>query len=123
MILGIGHDLCQISRIEKLLEDGRFLKRFFAEEEQTYILSKGKSTAQTAAGIFASKEAYVKAVGSGFVSSNLSEICVLHNENGAPYYEIRGKAYEKLCSMQGKSLFLSITHEGEYASAVCVLEG
>ena len=55
MIAGVGLDLCEISRMEKLLSDGRFLARFFAVEEQGYIQSKGKGAAQTMAGIYAAK--------------------------------------------------------------------
>ena len=43
MIAGVGMDLCDVSRMEKLLSDGRFLARFFSAEEQAYIQSKGKS--------------------------------------------------------------------------------
>ncbi|MBQ6256995.1 MAG: 4'-phosphopantetheinyl transferase superfamily protein, partial [Clostridia bacterium] len=41
MIAGIGIDLCEISRMEKLLEDERFLSRYFSPEEQAYIHGKG----------------------------------------------------------------------------------
>ena len=43
MIAGIGIDLCEISRMEKLLENDRFLMRYFSDEEQQYILEKGKT--------------------------------------------------------------------------------
>ena len=62
---GIGLDLCQINRMEKLVTEERFLNRFFNPEEISYIRSKGKNRAQTLAGIFAAKEAVCKALGTG----------------------------------------------------------
>lgn len=122
MIIGIGMDLCEISRMEKLLSDGRFLARFFSAEEQAYIQSKGKSAAQSMAGIFAAKEALAKALGTGIVSGELADICVLHDEHGAPYYDLRGSYAEKAKERRIHALFLSITHESGMAAAMCVAE-
>ena len=122
MIIGVGMDLCDISRMEKLLSDGRFLARFFSAEEQAYIQSKGKSAAQSLAGIYAAKEALTKALGTGIVSGELKDICVLHDEHGAPYYDLRGNYAELAKSRQINSLFLSITHESGMAAAMCVAE-
>lgn len=122
MIAGIGMDLCQVARMERLLRDEKFLRRYFAEEEQAYILNKGVSAAQTMAGMFAAKEALCKALGTGIVSAALSDICVLHDESGAPFYALRGK-YASLAAEKGiASFFLSITHEGGMAAAVCAAE-
>ena len=122
MIIGIGMDLCDISRMEKLLSDGRFLARFFSAEEQAYIQSKGKSAAQSMAGIYAAKEALTKALGTGITSGELADICVLHDEHGAPYYDLRGSYAEMAKARQINALFLSITHEAGIAAAMCVAE-
>lgn len=122
MIIGIGMDLCEISRMEKLLSDGRFLARFFSTEEQAYIQSKGKSAAQSMAGIYAAKEALTKALGTGITSGELADICVLHDEHGAPYYDLRGSYAERAKERRINALFLSITHESGIAAAVCVAE-
>ena len=58
MIAGIGIDLCQISRMAENLRNPHFIERFFCEEERDYIRSKNMSAAQSAAGIFAAKEAF-----------------------------------------------------------------
>ena len=122
MITGVGIDLCEIARMEKLLEEEKFLRRFFSAEEQAYILKKGKSAASSMAGLFAAKEALTKALGTGIVSGALSDICILHDENGAPYYDLRG-TYAGLAREKGiQSLFLSISHEAGIAAAVCVAE-
>ena len=123
MIRGIGLDLCEITRMENAITHPRFLQRVFSPEEQEYILSKGKTSGQTAAGLYAAKEAFVKAVGTGITSLDLCEIRISHDEKGAPFY-LLGDRQKDLLSLRGAdSAFLSITHEGGMAAALCVLEG
>ena len=109
MCKGIGLDLCEIARMEKRLEDDRFLQRYFTDTEIGYIRSKGRGAAQTMAGIFAAKEALSKALGTGIVFAL-----------GKPVYELTGKACE---AGGGDKFWLSITHEGGMAAAVCIREG
>ena len=118
MVKGLGLDLCEISRMEKLLENDRFLNRYFTEEEASYIRSKGKNAAQTAAGIYAAKEALTKALGTGIVF-DLKEIEVIHDDAGKPGYRLKGKAAELA---DGDCCLLSISHDGGIAAAVCVRE-
>lgn len=122
MIAGVGIDLCEIHRMGELLENGRFLARFFSMEEQTYIQSKGKAAAQSMAGIFAAKEALTKALGIGLSGGELRDICILHDANGAPYYDLRGDWATLAQERKITSFFLSVTHENGMAAAVCVAE-
>ncbi len=122
MIVGIGLDVCEIARMEKLLVDGRFLARFFSMEEQEYIEYKGKGAAQTMAGIFAAKEALVKALGIGLTGGQLSDICVLHDKLGAPYYDLRGEYAAHAAQRHITNLHLSISHDGGVAAAVAIAE-
>ncbi len=122
MIAGIGIDLCEISRMEKLLEDDRFLTRYFSAEEQAYIRGKGKASAQTMAGIYAAKEALVKALGSGIVSTDLSAVDVTHDTYGKPSYVLQGEYARLSEDKRISSFYLSITHDGGMAAAVCVAE-
>ena len=122
MIVGIGIDVCEIKRMEKLLVDGRFLGRFFSLEEQEYIENKGRGAAATMAGIFAAKEALVKALGEGFTNTKLEEICVLHDQYGAPYYDLRGDFAVHAAQRNIDCLHLSITHDGGVAAAVAIAE-
>ena len=69
MIIGIGTDLCQVQRMSQLLDDGSFLRRYFEQAEQAYILARGACAAQSMAGHFAAKEAFVKALGAGLMAS------------------------------------------------------
>ena len=119
MTKGLGLDLCEIARMEKLLQDEWFLQRYFSEAEAAYIRSRGKSAPQTMAGIFAAKEAFSKALGTGIIFS-LQEVCVVHDEQGQPWYELTGEA--KKLSGEDR-FFLSISHDAGMAAAVCVREG
>ncbi len=122
MIAGIGIDLCEIARMEKLLCDGRFLARFFSVEEQEYIRGKGKTAAQSMAGIFAAKEALMKALGTGLSAGEVKDICVTHDALGAPQYALRGGWADLAAEKRITALHLSISHEDGTAAAVCVAE-
>lgn len=122
MITGIGIDLCEISRMEKLLEDGRFLARYFSAEEQDYIRGKGKTGAQSMAGIYAAKEALVKALGCGIVTADLGAVDVTHDKYGKPSYVLQGEYARLAEDKRISSFYLSITHDGGMAAAVCVAE-
>lgn len=121
MIAGVGIDLCGIARMERLLADEKFLRRFFSAEEQAYIEGKGKSAAQTMAGIFASKEALCKALGTG-ITADLRQISVVHDAHGAPRYVLEGEYARLAEDRRISTFFLSITHENGMAAAVCVAE-
>ena len=118
MVKGVGLDLCGISRMEELISDERFLNRYFTRDEISYIRAKGKCAAQTAAGIYAAKEAFAKALGTG-IAFDLKEAGVCHDEAGRPGYILTGKAAELAA---GDRFLLSVTHECGIAAAVCVRE-
>lgn len=123
MIKGIGADLCQVSRMEALLQDDAFLMRYFDETEQAYIKGRGAFSAQSMAGIFAAKEAFVKALGRGFDGVRPQDIGIRHTAPGAPYYEANESAREALISAGVSACHLSISHDGGQALAFAVLEG
>lgn len=123
MIIGLGLDLCGIARMRPHIEDGRFLTRFFTGDERAYILSRGKASAASLAACFAAKEAMAKALGCGIDGISLDEIEVLHRDNGAPYYQLTGRALALAQQKGVRHTHLSISHEGDIASAVAVLEG
>ena len=121
---GLGMDLCAISRIEAAMaKNDRFLERWYTQEEQAYILARGKTGAQSAAAMFAAKEAFLKAVGLGIGRGiAMTEVAVGHDEMGAPYYVITGAAQQKLQDMGAQRAWLSLSHEAGMAAAVCVIE-
>ena len=111
MCKGVGIDLCEIARMQTLLDEGRSLRRMFTGEEQAYIAGKGASAAQTMAGMFAAKEAALKALGTG-MSIPMTDICIRHTPLGQPVATLTGSAAE-----MGGRLLISITHEGDTAAA------
>ena len=119
MCKGIGLDLCEITRMEKLLQDGRFLDRYFTPAEIAYVRSRGKSAAATLAGLFAAREALGKALGGG-LDFEMKEAEVCHTEAGTPYFCLTGRLKERVGDSR---LFLSVSHDGGVAAAVCLLEG
>lgn len=120
---GLGMDLCEISRIEKAAMNDRFLERWYTQEERAYLRARGNAWAQSAAAMFAAKEAFLKAVGMGIGRGiALTEIGVAHDELGAPRYVLTGKAEMKMQELDAKGAWLSISHEGGMAAAVCVIE-
>ena len=119
MCKGLGMDLCEIARMEKQLRDDRFLARFFTPGEIEYVRSRGAGAAATLAGLFAAREALGKALGGG-IDFELKEAEVCHTESGAPYFRLSGRLKERVD--KGR-LFLSISHDGGMAAAVCLLEG
>lgn len=121
MIYGIGVDSCSISRIKEKIQKEHFVQRVFGEEERSLFAKKGKHIAETAAGNFAAKEAFLKAVGIGLGGFALAELQAIRKESGAPQYLFSGKA-EQFIQEKGLTVHLSITHEGDIATAFCILE-
>lgn len=109
-----GIDLVEISRIEKSIQSEGFKHKVFGEDELKYL--EGKK-AQSYAAAFAAKEAFGKAMGTGIVGFSLSEVQVLHESTGKPYFKLSGRA-KALCESKGYSLALSLTHTEKYAAAM-----
>ena len=99
----IGCDIVVISRIEKSLTSDSFRKNVFTENEIAYCKSS-----ESFAGLFAGKEAYLKALGTG-INCRLNSIEILHDEKGKPY----------LNGVENSDI--SISHDGEHAIATVVL--
>ena len=117
-LIGLGLDLCGIERMRALLEKRGVPERLFTEAERSYILGRGACAAESMAGIFAAKEALCKALGTG-IAFPLTDIVVLHTAAGAPYYQLTGEAARLAGDL---TPMLSISHEGDTAAAVCLLQ-
>ena len=119
---GIGIDLCSVERMEGMMNE-RFLGRYYTAEEREYLSGRGTMACESAAAMFAAKEAFLKAAGVGIGRGiELSEIGVGHTEYGAPVYMLGENADKRLREMGASQAFLSLTHEGGMAAAVCVIE-
>ncbi len=114
MCKGIGIDLCEIARMQQLLDHGHPLRRMFTIEEEAYIHSKRAAAAQTMAGMFAAKEAVLKALGTG-LTIPLTDVVIRHTELGQPIVFLTGKA-----AALGGQMLISITHEAGMAAGMAV---
>ena len=117
MIRGIGVDICQISRMQKMSPESRFVSRYFSEAEREYLAKKGAGWAQSLAGMYAAKEAFGKVLGSGIRKFELKEVEVLHGAEGQPYYRLSGKALQALKDRGMREVLLSVSHDGGIAIA------
>ncbi len=113
----VGIDIADISRIETLMKSDRFLTRFFSESEREYFARKARP-AESVAANFAGKEAFLKAMKTGIGSVELSLIEILRSPDGAPYIRLSGKASELAESKNVCGLDISLTHDGNIASAI-----
>ena len=118
MIRGVGTDIVEISRIEKSMNNSRFLEKNFTNSENEYFKNK-KMKPQSVAASFAAKEAFSKALGTGVTGFFLKDVEIMHRENGAPYIKLYNNAKE-LCG-NGK-IHLSLSHSKQYATAIVVIE-
>lgn len=123
MICGCGVDLVGVARMEDILREGRFLSRFYTQAEQVYVKRRGAMMAQSAAGIFAAKEAMLKALGTGISEIGLLEVEVAHDALGAPVAVLGEKAAARLQAIGGSRMLLSITHAEGMAVAMAIAEG
>lgn len=114
----IGVDVCLISRIARAIGNERFVERVFTQGEREYC--DGKTVpVRSYAGIYAAKEAVVKALGAGITDFNFHDVEITHCKNGAPKVALHGEA-EKFAN--GAKLHVSISHDGDNATAVCMAE-
>lgn len=121
MIFGLGIDLVEIERIKAAVQKPHFVARVFTEAERLYADAKGRPE-ESYAGMFAAKEAALKAFGTGLGGADLLEIEVLHDSFGCPSLQLHGKALACLADRGATRTLLSITHTDTLALAEVILE-
>jgi holo-[acyl-carrier protein] synthase len=122
-VVGIGVDMCAVSRMEKAIEREHFYMRIFTDKERAYLDGKNKSRAQSAAAMYAAKEAVMKALGTGLSKGIFfDQIEVTHDELGAPGLVLSGRALERMQELGGSGMLLSLSHEGDMAIAFAVMQ-
>lgn len=114
----LGTDIVDIERMRLSLENDRFLLRIFTKEERRYLEEK-KDPVSSAAGMFAAKEAFAKAVGTGFRGFMPGDVGVVHAENGRPYFVLSNGA---AAAAKGHHFTVSISHSDTAAVAVVLGE-
>ena len=129
MIIAIGSDLCNIERIQASLErfGERFELRVFTEIERAKAARRPFTKAGTLAKRFAAKEAFSKAVGTGFRAGVfMKDIGVVNARSGAPTLALTGGAALRLSSMVPERheaiIHLTLTDDHPWAQAFVVIE-
>ncbi|MCL1813770.1 MAG: holo-ACP synthase [Treponema sp.] len=122
MIAGIGVDAVKISRMEKWANNPVLLERFFDKREINIIRERGKNMTRSLASHFAAKEAFGKALGTGFTGIKLRDIMVLNRNNEKPLLHVEGSALEAMKICGASKVHVSLTHDGNMAMAFVVLE-
>ena len=121
MIIGIGIDIIEISRIKKSIEkfSDRFLDKIFTPGEIEYCLGKANQYQHFAAR-FSLKEAVAKALSTGWNNEfSWQNIEVFNEPTGMPYVKLTGKLESFLAD--GKELKVSMSHSQDYVTAVAII--
>lgn len=124
VIAGIGVDLVNIPRFAELMErrGEAALSRFFTGAEAERC-RQSKSSIESFAARFAAKEAFFKALGTGWgLGGRWTEVEVVSAPSGAPSLRLTGRAAEAAAERGVSSIHLSLTHTDDTAAAFVVLE-
>ena len=121
---GIGTDLVRIGRMEKSLArfGERLAQRILSDAERT-LFADGAGKALFLAGRWAAKEAFAKALGTGFSEGvGMHDVEILPLASGRPELHLHGAAAARAESMGVRTVHVSISHERDVAGAVVILE-
>lgn len=112
----IGTDIEQISRVERIIaRTPRFVEKLFTAAERAYCDSKARP-AQHYTARFCAKEAFAKALG---IPLSWQEVEIVRGESGPPMVRAHGEAARIL---NGRTVRLSLSHGGDYAVAMILIE-
>ena len=124
-ILGIGVDIIENNRIKKSIKSIKFKKRIYSIKElKQSALSKNKTNFFSKR--FAAKEAFAKALGTGFrMDLNFNDIEIINDKMGKPHY-VKTKKITKIVQNKFKvkkfNCFLSISDEKDYSTAFAIIQ-
>ncbi|ASZ11475.1 holo-ACP synthase [Chitinophaga pendula] len=124
MIYGIGTDIIEVARVEdKIRRVKGFRETIFSTAEITYCEQQA-APYQSYAARFAAKEAFLKALGTGWGHGNLhfNEVEIVNDKYGKPILHLVGDAADKLASLQIKCIHASLSHIKDTAMAMVIVE-
>jgi holo-[acyl-carrier protein] synthase len=122
MIFGIGIDQIEVDRIEQRLQNQNLKVKIFSSQEIKYCESRG-IPAQHYAARFCAKEAFLKALGTGWRGDfEFNQIEILPDENGQPRVHLHGHVKSYFQSLSAVSVHVSLSHLKAVASAVVIIE-
>jgi holo-[acyl-carrier protein] synthase len=123
VVFGVGTDIIEVYRVEEMLARGKeYLETIFTRAEVDYCEAKARKSQHYAAR-FAAKEAVLKALGTGWRDGlAFADIEIRNDERGQPQVIPHGKVKEFLDHHGITSTSISMTHAGDLALAVAILE-
>jgi holo-[acyl-carrier protein] synthase len=124
-ILGIGVDIIENKRIKKSIKNSNFKNRTYSAKElklSSLTIHKASFFSKR----FAAKEAFAKALGTGFRNNlNFKDIEVINDKLGKPYYTKNKKItkiVQKKFNVKNFNCFLSISDEKDYSTAFAIIQ-
>lgn len=118
-----GTDICSVNRMQESIDrlGEKFLHRVFTKKEIDYCEARKMAKYESYAARFAGKEAVFKAIGpSKDSNATFTEVEILNEESGRPYVVLHGELAK---IADDYMLDVSLSHEKEYAIAMCVMSG
>ena len=124
-ILGVGTDLLELERLDlSLRRHGQRLIDRLCRPGEVKTGRQGKARLQHIGGLFAAKEAVLKALGTGWGQGlGFRQVEVVAAEGGSPRVRLHDRAAERAQALGIRTVHLSISHERHYAMAVAIAEG
>ena len=124
-IVGIGVDIIENKRIKNSLKNLKFKKRIYSTKELA-LSSLSKNKVSYFSKRFAAKEAFAKALGTGFRDNlNFKDIEIFNDKMGKPYY-LKSKKISKIIhknfNIKEYNCFLSISDEKDYSTAFTIIQ-
>ena len=124
-IIGIGIDIIENKRIKNSLKNLKFKKRIYSTKELAQS-SLSKNKVGFFSKRFAAKEAFAKALGTGFSGNlNFKDIEIVNDKKGKPYY-LKSKKISKIIhknfNIKKYNCFLSISDEKDYSTAFTIIQ-
>lgn len=124
MIAGIGTDIVEVARIEKMLAKfGETFRERLCSPAELAEGARRKHAPTYYAGRWAAKEAAAKALGCGIGEHcALAELEIENDASGSPHLKLTGKAAGFAAQRGGGTFHVSLSHEAAYATAVVIWE-
>ena len=120
----LGNDIIEIDRIRQALEKSQsFRDRVYTPHEIDYCESRNKGRYESYAGIYAAKEAFIKALGTGMRHGSWQDIEIGHDELGAPLIRLQDTFKDIYETLVYTDTHVSISHCKAYAMSTVILEG
>tara|TARA_A100000164_G_C21816383_1_gene728071 strand:- start:758 stop:1144 length:387 start_codon:yes stop_codon:yes gene_type:complete len=124
-ILGIGIDIIENKRVKSSIKNNKFKSRIYSLKE-LQLSNRSKNKISFFSKRFAAKEAFSKALGTGFrFDLNFKDIEVFNDKMGKPYY-VKNKKITKIVQKKYKvknfNCFLSISDEKDYSTAFAIIQ-